>query len=243
MGMRESPVRRPPPGWARAVWAGTLLLVLLGVGAAIHRARFIPDAITRIDPVRTRLIDRFQLADPLRAERPAEIARIDGRFADHPALTLLHVLAGAFFLALAPFQFIARIRVRHPRLHRISGRVLVLAAFVSALPAFYFGIAIPYGGSVEAVAIGLFGALFLFALVRAVVAIRAGRTELHREWMIRAFALALAISTVRLAGLLIDPIFSPLGFHPAPLFAATVWIGWLLTLGAAEWWIRRTRLR
>jgi uncharacterized membrane protein len=243
MSDREPTVRRLPPGWGRAVWAGTLLLVLTGVAAAIHRGVFIPDAITRADPARTRLYDRLHLANPLRSQRPAEVARMDAKFADHPLLTLLHVIAGGLFLAFAPLQFVARIRTRHPRLHRISGRLLVIAAFAGTPPAFYFGVVVPYGGPVEAAAIGLFGALFLVSLIIAVRAIRRGMAAVHREWMIRAFALALAISTVRLLGLLIDPICSPMGFHPAPLFAATVWSGWLLTLGAAEFWIHHTRLR
>jgi hypothetical protein len=44
------------------------------------------------------------------------------------------------------------------------------------------------------VLIGLFGSLFLYALGKGFVHVRAGRVALHREWMIRAFAIALAIA-------------------------------------------------
>jgi len=84
------------------------------------------------------------------------------------------------------------------------------------------------------------GGLFL-ALARAVAAIRAGRVAAHREWMIRAFAVALGISTVRLVAAALDLVVSPYGVPLAPLFVASLWIGWGVTVAAAELWIRYTR--
>lgn len=238
----DSSAGRPvPASLLRAVWIGTLLLVLIGLAAALHRGLFVGDAMTRVEPIRAPLFEFLGLDDPHAADRPAELAKVDGRFAAHPMLTLLHVAAGGLFLALAPLQFVARLRERRPRLHRLCGRFLLIAALASVLPAFYFGVGIPYGGPLEAAAIALFGGLFLVALFRAVIAIRAGHVPLHREWMIRAFAVALAISTVRILASLFDPAFSPLGIRPAPLFVVTLWSGWFLTLGIAEVWIRRTR--
>lgn len=57
---------------------------------------------------------------------------------------------------------------------------------------------IPFFGWGERVIIGLFRTVFLVALVKGFVHIRAGRVALHREWMMRAFATALSIATQRL---------------------------------------------
>ena len=46
-------------------------------------------------------------------------------------------------------------------------------------------------------------AAFLFALGKGFVHVRAGRVALHREWMIRAFAVALAIAGLMRVGYLL----------------------------------------
>ena len=60
------------------------------------------------------------------------------------------------------------------------------------------GFVIPIAGWIERGYIGVFGAFFLVALVKGFLHIRAGRVALHREWMIRAFAIGLAVATQRL---------------------------------------------
>ena len=225
------------------LWGGIALLTAIGVTAATARATFPADLARRVDPLRARLLAYLDVADPLAARRPAEVQRFDGPFAAHPRLTLLHVVPGGLFLALAPLQFSSRLRDRHRQLHRWSGRVLVLAAVLSVLPGLFFGLLMPFGGGTEAIAIAVFGGLFLAAIGRAVVAIRTGQVALHREWMIRAFAIAIGISTVRVAGAVFDLALTPLGVNPRDVFVMSVWTGWITTLGAAELWIAYTRPR
>jgi hypothetical protein len=59
--------------------------------------------------------------------------------------------------------------------------------------------------------------------------------------MIRAFALLLAISTVRIVAAVLDLTMTPAGYGPRPMFVVALWTGWVTTLGAAEIWIRYTR--
>jgi uncharacterized membrane protein len=142
---------------------------------------------------------------------------------------------------LAPLQFSPRVRSRFIQFHRWSGRLLVLAAITAASTGLFFGLFIPFAGPGESVPIALFGGLLLYALLKAVVAIRGRQVARHREWMIRAFALALAISTVRIVGAVLDLTVTPAGFGPRPMFVVAIWTGWVTTLGAAEIWIRYTR--
>jgi hypothetical protein len=225
----------------RLALAGVAFLVLLGVAASALRARFPSDLGARMDPSRSRLMRTLGLADPDEALRAAEVARFDSSFAAHPAATLLHVVPGGLFLALAPLQFSSRLRTRHARVHRWSGRLLLVAGTVSALNGLYFGLSMPFSGPPEAVAIALFGALFLLALARGYLAIRRRDQASHREWMIRAFAVALGISTVRAIGGLLDVVLSAAGVAPTTVFLVSIWLGWTVTLAAAEAWIRRTR--
>jgi uncharacterized membrane protein len=99
----------------------------------------------------------------------------------------------------------------------------------------------PFGGAGESAAIVLFGGFLVFAVSKAVMAIRGGRVAQHREWMIRSFALALAISTVRVVAAVLDLTLTPAGLGPRPAFVISLWVGWITTVGAAELWIRFTR--
>ena len=221
-----------------AVVAG---LVVVGVAAAIGRIVFADDVITRAEPVRRWYMGAMRLEDPFAAQRPAELALLDGKFATNRLLTLWHVVPGGIFLLFAPLQFSTRIRSRNVRVHRWSGRILLLTVVASVLPALYFGIVMPYGGPGEAVFIAAWGGLLIVAVGQGFLAIRRGQVARHREWMIRMFALALAISIVRLVGIPLDIALTPAGIRPPTVFALSVWTAGIIALSVAELWIRYTR--
>jgi uncharacterized membrane protein len=223
------------------VWVATLVLSLVGITAAVYRSAYLRDATTRVEPLRQRVLHTFARTDPRAAARPAELARFDARFAAHPLLTRAHVISGAIFLAFAPLQFWGQLRTRHRALHRWSGRVLICTVIVSAIPGLYFGLRVPFGGDSEALLVALVASFLLTALGRAYVAIRHGQVARHREWMLRAFAAALGIATTRVLGVVLDVAFAPLGMRAATGLVLDLWVGWALTIGAAELWIRYTR--
>lgn len=163
-------------------------------------------------------------------------------FLQFPTIVALHVVLGGVYLALAPVQFVKRIRSRHIGYHRRAGRVLVAIGLVVGTTALFIGLIIPFSGWAERVVIGLFGSLFLFALIKGFVHVRAGRVALHREWMIRAFAIGLSIATQRLIfvpALLVvgDPTLDQLRAISAAAFLAA----FVAHAGVAEAWIRLTR--
>jgi uncharacterized membrane protein len=163
-------------------------------------------------------------------------------FLQFPTIVAVHVVLGGLFLTLAPFQFVRRIRSRHLRYHRRVGRLLVSIGLVVGATALFMGLVIPFSGWGERVIIGLFGTLFLVALVKAFVHVRAGRVKLHREWMIRAFAIALSIATIRLiyipAQLILADLTDP---QNALLWDTSFAVAFVLNTSVAELWIRATR--
>ena len=233
--------RPEPRAPAILLWCGVILLSAIGVAAAISRGVFLEDFGTRADPLRERFLDVLGLSDPHASQRPEDLRRFDSRFADHPILTVLHILPGGIILVLAPLQFSSRIRSRHIRFHRWSGRFLVAAGLVAGVSALFFGLRVPFGGFGERSATAVFGGLFLFAVVRAFVAIRRHDVECHREWMIRAFAIAAGTATVRLVGPVWDIALTPAGYRAPAIFALSLWSGWGFTAAVAELWIRHTR--
>ena len=94
------------------------------------------------------------------------------------------------------------------------------------------------GGVNQAAATTLFGTFFLFALGKAFWHIRRREIMLHREWMIRAFSIGLAVATIRPIIGVFFATSSLSGLTPHEFFGIAFWIGFVLHLIAAEAWIR-----
>jgi len=213
-------------------------LILLGVTSGIVRS-FMPATLgARAEPARLRLLHALHRDDPHADVRAAEIRRVEARFAAHPTVIFLHALSGALFLMLAPLQLWTKFRARHVTLHRRTGVMLIAIGVVTACTGFYFGVLHPAAGPGEVIVIAIVSALFLWSLARAVAAIRKRRLAAHRRWMIRAFAVALGISTVRIVALIADFLLTPAGFTLVEIFVLSLWAGWGITVAAAEVWIR-----
>jgi uncharacterized membrane protein len=172
-------------------------------------------------------------------------AALDAHFANHRALTLAHILPGMLFMLLGPLQFVRGIRAKFPGLHRCSGRIFLAASGVVGGTGLTMAFGKTIGGLDEKAAITLFGSFFLIALAKALWhALRREFTQ-HREWMIRGYAIGLAVATIRpivgiffaaeaLRGRLPDP---------AQFFGTAFWLGFTLQAIAAEIWINYTRPR
>jgi uncharacterized membrane protein len=157
----------------------------------------------------------------------------------HPIITLIHILPGALFMVLGPLQFLPGVRHRHTRFHRLSGRIFIIAAYIVGVSALYIPLVVrPIGGLNEAAATTLFAIIFLVSLTKAWWYIVHRQTGLHREWMIRAFSIGLAVGTIRPIVALFF-VFS--GLPPQAFFGTAFWIGFTLQLLAAEIWINYSR--
>lgn len=163
---------------------------------------------------------------------------LDAGFAQHPYLTLAHIAPGLLFVVLGPLQFIAGLRKRRPALHRWTGRVYLAAALTIGITALIMSPQMAIGGAVEIAATMTFGVLFLFALGKGFAAIRARRIAEHRRWMIRAYAIGLGVGTVRPIMGVFFATRRLTHLTPQDFFGIAFWLGFLLSLGAAEIWIR-----
>ncbi|MBA2693789.1 MAG: DUF2306 domain-containing protein [Rubrobacter sp.] len=165
-------------------------------------------------------------------------------FLDYPTIVAVHVVLGAIYMVFAPFQFVRRIRSRHLGYHRRMGRVLVSVGMVVGVTALFMGLVIPFSGWMEGVLIVLFGSLFLFALIKGFLHVRAGRVARHREWMIRAFAIALAIATQRVIFIPSLFVVGDPTYGQIVMLSIAAWSAALVVHSSlAEVWIRLTRKR
>lgn len=163
-------------------------------------------------------------------------------FNKFPIITALHVIPGAIYLALAPFQFITLIRSRWINYHRWAGRLLVLIGLIVGACALFVAVVIPFSGWVESVINGFFAILFVYCIIKGYLSVKAKKIALHREWIIRSFALGLAIATMRLIFIpALIFVGNPTYDQIANLSIISFTIAFVLHLGVAEIWIRSTR--
>ena len=151
-------------------------------------------------------------------------------FVAHPVAVYLHVFAAAVALLLGPFQFSTRLRQAAIRVHRWTGRVYLGAGvLVGGLSGLYLS-QFAYGGPVARLGFATLAVGWLYTGVRAYLAIRRGRPDEHRRWMIRNFALAFAAVMLRLY----LPASMVAGADFAVAYAVIAWLCWVPNLVVAE---------
>ena len=166
---------------------------------------------------------------------------MDAGFARHPLLTMVHIIPGLLFVVLGPLQFVRRLRSRRPGLHRWTGRVVIASGMIIGITALVKSPQMAIGGANETAATMLFALVFFFALVKGFLSIRRGKIALHREWMIRAFAIGLAVATVRPIVGVFFATRSITHLTPHEFFGTAFWLGFTIQLIVAEIWINYTR--
>jgi uncharacterized membrane protein len=212
---------------SRVIWGATFILMLISVAIVTRRTLVLsgvmpPASATSTGPA-------------------ARAAAFDAAFARHAALTMIHIVPGLIFVLLAPLQFVRTLRQRHPRVHRLLGRVVLAAGLITGVTALVMTTQMAIGGATERAATSVFGVLFLIALVTAFVSIRRREVARHREWMIRAFAIGIAVATVRPIVGMFFATQSLTQLTPREFFGIAFWMGFTIHLIAAEAWIRHTR--
>jgi hypothetical protein len=201
---------------AKPVWTLTILLVIIGFAAALRRI------IALFKPVAA-VSGRFAAAGAL-----------DAGFAGHWLLTLLHVVPALLLIVLMPLQFAQGVRARHPVWHRWAGRAVIVLGFVVGTTALVMSYTMSIGGANETAATTFYAVLFLIFLSVGFWNIRHGRIARHREWMIRAFGVALGVATTRP---IVAVFFAAGRLTPHEFFGIAFWLGFTITLVAAEAWI------
>ncbi len=103
----------------------------------------------------------------------------------------LHFVMGTVLVLAWPILLSARIRTRHRKVHRWTGRVYVAAGFLAGAGGLSFILTHGTFSRAAAIAFGLWGAVMMLSSVMAYVHARARRFDRHRAWAIRLFAMVL----------------------------------------------------
>jgi len=210
----------------RFLWAAVIFLAFIGIAVATRRTIVLvkPGALSA-------------------RNNPA--ADLDSAFANRRTLTLTHILPAMLFMVLGPLQFVRSLRSNYPGVHRWSGRIFLTASAVVGVTGLTLAFGKTIGGVDEKAAIVLFGSFFLIALGKALWHALRQEFAQHREWMIRGYAIGLAVATIRPIMGTFFAVAVLRGHRPEPreFFGTAFWIGFTLQMIAAEIWINYTRPR
>jgi uncharacterized membrane protein len=158
-----------------------------------------------------------------------------------PTPIVLHILSSSLFCLLGAVQFLPSVRRRHAATHRNLGRLVAAAGCLSALSGLWMTLVFTFPPALQGpllfwVRIAVGGAMVGF-IVRAVVAIRARDTAVHRAAMLRAYAIGQGASTQALLFLTALAVFGTELVGLQRDVAMTM--AWAINMIAAEGLIRR----
>jgi uncharacterized membrane protein len=168
------------------------------------------------------------------------------RFLAAPLPVVLHILCSVVYALLGALQFSDGLRRRHPKGHRVAGKLLVACGLVVALSGVWMTLIYP----VAKVAAGLpsfdgpavyamrlvVGVAMAGFLVLGYTAIRQGDVRGHRAWMMRAYALGIGAGTQALTHI---PWFLFPGIHGELARTVCMAAGWAINMGVVEWVLAR----
>ena len=190
---------------------------------------------------------------PYATFNPANFNNATARFATESTLRyaglFVHAFSGGIALILGPLQFLSGLRQRRPNLHRWLGRIYLIGILLGGLSAFLIAPGM-ISGLVGEFGLITLAILWLWTGFMAYTNIRAGNVEIHREWMIRNYALTFAAATLRLwLGTLIATQVPFLETKYAGDFDAlfvevyrvVMWLCWVPNLIVAEMIVQRRR--
>jgi uncharacterized membrane protein len=144
-----------------------------------------------------------------------------------------HISGGLLALAIGPFQFWKRLRDNYITIHRLLGRVYLIAILIGTISATYLA----WTSSIRlnfswALALQVLAFAWITTASMAYISVRSGRISQHKEWMIRSYVVTFAFVTFRW---LVD---LPLAIRLIDKFEERapnmIWLSWTIPLLITE---------
>ncbi len=148
----------------------------------------------------------------------------------HPAYWL-HIAGGTLVMLLGPFQFIAPIRNRFRRYHRVAGYTFAAGSVMAFIG---FWAVQPTNPDTFFLSQATAISLWMLAMAAAIVAARRKRFLTHQHNMTRVFVIAAYFVVVRLMDRFGMDILAPFASNENARLAHSDWIAWVIPLVAVE---------
>jgi uncharacterized membrane protein len=148
----------------------------------------------------------------------------------------IHVFTCFFCLFAGLTQFSKEVMRRQKKTHRLLGKIYVFNILFINVPVGMILAVNANGGLISKVAFSLLGVLWCYTTLMAWLYAKRKQFTLHRQFMIRSYALTLSALTLRLW----KPVLMNLTtLDTYTIYQIDAWLGFGLNLLVAEWIIRR----
>lgn len=137
-----------------------------------------------------------------------------------------HLAGGTLAMVLGALQFVGRVRRSWPRMHRWVGRAYLGGVAIGLLGAAGLVATSPAPAAIR-IAFAATGLAWFATALAGFAAIRGGRVQAHRRWMVRNYLVTLAPAFFRLS--LLVPGMMALA-SPASMVPLLLWASWALPL-------------
>jgi len=138
----------------------------------------------------------------------------------------IHITFGGLALLIGWTQFSARLRQRYLNMHRLVGKIYVIAVALSSIAGLYIAF-FATGGLVCVLGFGFLAITWLISNVMGYSTIRQGHVLLHQKWMICNYALTFAAVTLRVW----LPLLIMFVYHDfVPAYRVVSWLCWVPNL-------------
>lgn len=146
-----------------------------------------------------------------------------------------HVLAAGIILVIGLFQVFSKYSLRSKNLHKLLGSIYAYGILFFAAPG---GLIMSFfidRGPWVLLSFLLQTALWFYTTAAAIYAIRHGQVMVHRQWMLRSYALTFAAVTLRLYTFIIH---GSIDLSNPASYALIAWLSWTLNLIVIEIYLR-----
>ena len=200
------------------LWTIVIVLAIIGLATAVRRVLILEYIIPPFNP--------------------PKYPGFDSAFFKYAPLALMHIIPGTLFMILGPLLFVKRLRENSPSTYRWIRNIYLFASTIIGITAIGMSFKTSIGGANETAATTLFAVYFLLCIANTGFYAIKKNAILYREWLLRSFAIGLAIATIRP---IVGMFFALSSLSPREFFGIAFWLGFTIHLMIVEAWIRYTR--
>lgn len=160
-------------------------------------------------------------------------------YKNYPIAGFSHVVLSILFLSATPFLFFRNLREKNLRLHRLLGKIYLILGVIIGLSALYISFRFPFAGLRQTIGMVPISIFFIFSLASGWFYIKKKNYVLHRIWMIRSLATALAPMTMRIIYI---SVLTLTGIPSREFFMESFFIGLSFNLLVTEFFIKKQLL-
>ncbi len=147
-----------------------------------------------------------------------------------------HVFSSLLTLLAGFTQFSSDFLKKHRRLHRLFGRVYAWDILAVNFPAGLIMAIYANGHLPSKAAFLILDSLWFWFTLKAIIEIKRGNVQAHRDYMLRSYALTLSALSLRTWKIILTSLTS---LPPDIIYMMDAWLGFVPNLLFAEWLIFR----